>query len=165
MESIAKNTKVSDAVMDRYKKHGVVTLYPCYENDCNQIDLVYNDNGCNESYTLDPKQANGNSRLYKLKLRGGEMTLTDGTFLEDIEIMPDVCIDKALQESINDFVSSCESSNNISGMCLSSNRRERYVEIIAKTAGKFHKKMNCSILMAEQTIKNIYDNKIQEPVK
>lgn len=88
MKTIALNTKVSERlftlfVNNKFYKH----LYNC-DNDCDEIDLVYIDNGCVENYTLNKEKKNSYHQIIFSK---NEMFYYDGevdssTFLETLYI-------------------------------------------------------------------------------
>lgn len=91
MKTIANNTVASAQVISKYNDSGAVRLYECDE-DCDQIDMIYIDNGNKECFTLDKSKKNRG--FNPIVLRGGEMCLVKGgDFLEELTIEPNVQIE------------------------------------------------------------------------
>jgi len=85
MKTIAENTTATKNVINKYNKQGFAVLYPCYEDDCDDVNMIYLDNGNKECYTLDKSKRNNDDNV--IVLRGNEMMLRRGSvYLETLNI-------------------------------------------------------------------------------
>jgi len=82
MKTFAKNVRVTELVINKYRKFGYVLLWPCSLEECTEIDMTYMDNGIVCYYTCDFKQARDWDN--RIELHAGEIRHRDGTFLETI---------------------------------------------------------------------------------
>ena len=101
MKKIAKNTTATNKVTEMYNRIKFVTLYPCYKDECNQVDLIYIDNGSEECFTMDGSQSNNSGD--KIELKSGEMSLSSGTFLEFLELTELEIIDNVTEAEALDL--------------------------------------------------------------
>ena len=63
MKNLAKNTTANEKVFNAVKgllknRDASVSIFPCYEDECDEVDLIYIDNGCKECYTLNKEKSN-----------------------------------------------------------------------------------------------------------
>lgn len=84
MEKIAENTTATDRVIAAYNKTGYVRLFPCYENTCDEVDMIYIDNGSTELFTMNQHKRNSDRNV--VKLENDEMCLESGQLLEFLEL-------------------------------------------------------------------------------
>ena len=86
MKTIAQNTTASEKVITKIQKGFSLWLYPCDEN-CEQVDLIYIDNGNTEYFTSIASLRMNDRNDQIISIKNNEMRLRDcNTFLETIEL-------------------------------------------------------------------------------
>ncbi|MFC4230597.1 hypothetical protein ACFOW1_01755 [Parasediminibacterium paludis] len=86
MITIAKNTTASENLISKLQTGENVKVYNCFEDECDQIDLIFIDNGSKESFTLDvAKSYYGEDRNFiTINALSKIMRAADGYPLEDV---------------------------------------------------------------------------------